>query len=188
MIFSIMAKTSSFDQLKKGAKAPDFSLRGADGKTHSRTDFSGKEGMFVLFMCDHCPYVKARIEEVVALHKEFGDRISFVGINSNDPEYPGEGMDLMKEFAKERGMEFPYLLDADGSAARSYGATCTPDPFLFDKDMKLVFHGKLVDALEPQEPVRVRTMQQNMQKLVHGELVEPWFDPSLGCSIKFKSM
>ena len=182
-----MVKTESGLRMQKGEKAPDFSLPAADGRMYSRDDFADKEGMFVLFMCNHCPYVKARADEVVALHKEFGDRIAFVGINSNDPDYPGEGMELMKAFAKERGMEFPYLLDEDGTVARQYGATCTPDPYLFDGDHKLVFHGRIVDALEPQEQVHEHTMRENMQKLIGGETIEPWFNPSLGCSIKFKS-
>ena len=183
-----MAKTESRMELQKGGTAPTFSLPGIDGRTYSLQELAaGKEGALILFMCNHCPYVKARVAEVVALHKEFGERIAFVGINSSDPEYPGEGMENMKAFAKERGMEFAYLLDEDGAVARRYGATCTPDPFLFDKDMKLVFHGRLVDALEPQEPVAERTMQGSIRKLLAGEEIEPSFNPSLGCSIKFKS-
>ncbi len=182
-----MAKTESGTLIQKGARAADFSLPGTDGRTYSLKDFSGKEGLFILFMCNHCPYVKARMKEVVALQKEFGDRIAFVGINSSDPDYPGEGMENMQAFAKERGMEFPYLLDEDGSVAKAYGATCTPDPFLFDRGMKLVFHGRLVDALEPQEPIHERTMQSAMLKLLASEPIDPWFNPSLGCSIKFKS-
>ena len=93
----------------------------------------------------------------------------------------------MKAFAKERGITFPYLLDEDGRVAKAYGATCTPDPFLFDKDRALVFHGRISDALEPQDTPQEFTMRENMQKLLKGESVEPWFNPSLGCSIKFKS-
>lgn len=182
-----MAKTESFNSMQKGDTAPSFSLPATDDRSYSLADFSGKEGMFVLFMCNHCPYVKARIGEAVKLHEEFGERIAFVGINSSDPEYPGEGMKKMKEFAAERGMKFPYLLDEDGRVAKAYGASCTPDPFLFDKDQKLVFHGRIVDALEPQEEVHERTMHDVMQKLLAGEPIDPWFDPSLGCSIKFKS-
>jgi peroxiredoxin len=181
-----MAKTKSFIRLQKGDAAPDFALPGIDGRIVSLGDVSGKEGIFVLFMCNHCPYVKARMEEVAALHKEFKERITFVGINSSDPEYPGEGMENMEAFAQERGIGFPYLLDEDGNVARAYGATCTPDPFLFDKNLKLVFHGRLTDALEPDEPVHERTMRGNMRKLLANEPTEPWFDPSLGCSIKFK--
>lgn len=182
-----MAKTESGTLMQKGTEAPEFKLPAVDGATYVRKDFEFKEGMFVLFMCNHCPYVKARIAEIVALHKEFGGNIAFVGINSNDPDYPGEGMEKRKEFAKEHGIEFPYLLDEDGVVARVYGATCTPDPFLFGKDMKLVFHGRLVDALEPVEAVKERTMQNVMKKMLAGGGVDPWFDPSLGCSIKFKS-
>ncbi|MBI5456945.1 thioredoxin family protein [Candidatus Kaiserbacteria bacterium] len=182
-----MAKTPSGSLMQKGGTAPDFSLSGTDGRTYSLSDFAGKEGIFILFMCNHCPYVKARMAEVVALHQEFGDKIAFIGVNSSDPEYPGEGMELMKAFAKERGMEFPYLLDQDGAVAKAYGATCTPDPFLFTKDRKLVFHGRLVDALEPQETVRERTMSKAMQTILIGGEIEQWFNPSLGCSIKFKN-
>lgn len=173
--------------LQKGEQAPDFSLPGVDGHSYSLKDVAGKRAVFVLFMCNHCPYVKARIGEVVALHKEFGDRIEFVGINSNDPDYPGEGLENMKEFVQERGIEFPYLMDEDGTVAKLYGATCTPDPFLFDVSHKLVFHGRIVDALEPDEPVKERTMHEAMQKFLNGVAIEPWFNPSVGCSIKFKS-
>src|SRR3989344_1702344 len=148
-----MAKTASRIQLQKGDVAPGFSLPGTDGRTHALEDVRGKEGTLVIFMCNHCPYVKARMEEIVALHETFGDRIAFVGINSNDPDYHGEGMENMKTFAKERGIEFPYLLDESGAIAKLYTATCTPDPFLFDKDLKLVFHGRISDALEPEDVV-----------------------------------
>ncbi len=77
-------------------------------------------------------------------------------------------------------------MDQNGDTARAYGATCTPDPFLFDGEGKLVFHGKIVDALEPQDPVHEHTMKENITKLLDGEAIEPWFNPSLGCSIKFK--
>lgn len=181
-----MAKTPSFDQLKKGAAAPGFALPGVDDRTHSLSDFSGKRGLFVLFMCDHCPYVKARMREIVELYEEFGERIAFVGINSSDPKYPGEGLESMKSFVREYAMAFPYLMDEDGAVGKAFGASCTPDPFLFDANRTLVFHGKLVDALEPNDTVHKRTMRENMRKLLADERIEPWFDPSLGCSIKFK--
>jgi len=181
-----MAKTESRVHLQKGDTAPAFDLPGIDGRIVSSRDLAGAEGLFVLFMCNHCPYVKARIGEVVQLHEEFGERIAFVGINSSDPGYPGEGLENMEVFAEERGIAFPYLLDEDGAVAKAYGATCTPDPFLFDRDAKLVFHGRITDALEPQEPVKERTMRENMRKLIAGKPIEPWFDPSIGCSIKFK--
>ena len=192
-----MAKTESLMRLQKGDSAPAFELPDINGRVVSLHSLGGKEGIFVLFMCNHCPYVKVRIGEVVALHKEFGDRIAFVGINSSDTAYPGEGHENMKAFAKERGIAFPYLIDEDGTVAHAYGASCTPDPFLFDRDGRLVFHGRITDALEPQEEVKEHTMRENMRKLLAGGpmglasapvdgQIEPWFNPSLGCSIKFK--
>ena len=172
--------------MQRGDAAPDLELPGIDGRSYSLRDFSGKKGLLVLFMCNHCPYVKAQIGEVVALRKEFGGTVAFVGINSSDPEYPGEGMENMKTFAKERDIAFPYLLDQDGDVAKRYGATCTPDPFLFNGEHKLVFHGRITDALEPEDETHERTMRENMRKLVNGQEMEPWFNPSLGCSIKFK--
>lgn len=181
-----MVKTESFNRIQKGDAAPPFTLSGIDGRSYSLEDFASKVGLLVLFMCNHCPYVKARMGEIAALSKEFGERISFVGINSSDPDYPGEGMENMKVFAKERGMTFPYLIDEDGAVAKAYGATCTPDPFLFDAGMKLVFHGRISDALEPENIPQEFTMKENVQKLLTGKPIEPWFKPSLGCSIKFK--
>ena len=182
-----MAKTGSSPFLQKGAGSPDFNLPGIGDRTYSLKDFGGKGGFLVLFICNHCPYVKARMADIVDLDKEFGDKIAIVGINSNDPDYPGEGMENMKTFAKERGIKFPYLLDEDGAVAKAYRATCTPDPFLFDKDFKLVFHGRITDALEPADKTHEYTMRDNIQKLLKGETIEPWFNPSLGCSIKFRS-
>lgn len=162
-------------------------MLGIDGGAHPLGDLRGSEGTLIIFMCNHCPYVKAKIDDLVALHKKFGDKVAVIGINSNDPDYPGEGMENMKEFAKDQGIEFAYLLDENQTVAKEYGATCTPDPFLFDKDLKLIFHGKINDAMQPDDPVREQTMQNIIEKYLRGESIEKWFDPSLGCSIKFTS-
>jgi len=182
-----MVLTQSFQKLNKREKAPEFSLKGVDGKTHSLSDFTGKEGLLVIFMCNHCPYVKVKMDTIVKLHEKWGDKIVFVGINSNDPEYEGEGMDNMKVFFKERNMHFPYLLDETQEVAKAYGATCTPDPFLFDKDQKLVFHGRIDDALEPGQKVKENTMDENVQKLVLRQEIADELKPSMGCSIKWIS-
>lgn len=192
-----MVLTQSFQKLNRGDKAPDFSLKGVDDKTYSLADLVGKEGLpaeasakaglLVIFMCNHCPYVKAKMEAIVQLHKKWGDKVAFVGINSNDPEYKGEGMENMKEFTKERTMQFPYLLDETQETARAYGATCTPDPFLFDKDFNLVFHGRIDDALEPGQEVKETTMDENIEKLLSGQEISQELKPSMGCSIKWVS-
>ena len=180
-----MSLTESAKKLKQGESAPAFSLPGTDGNTRSLDDVRGKEGTLIIFMCNHCPYVYAKMDDLVGLHKKFGDKVAIIGINSNDPEYPGEGMENMKEFAKERRMEFSYLLDENQEVAKEYGATCTPDPFLFDKDLKLIFHGKINDAMEPNDTVTEKTMENVIERYLRGEKIEKWFDPSIGCSIKF---
>lgn len=180
-----MVLTQSFQKLNRGDKAPEFSLKGVDNKTHSLSDFAGKEGLLVIFMCNHCPYVKAKMDTIVKLHEKWGDKIAIVGINSNDPEYQGEGMDNMKAFFKERNMKFPYLLDETQEVAKAYGATCTPDPFLFDKDQKLVFHGRIDDALQPGDEAGENTMDENIAKLLSQKEISDELKPSMGCSIKW---
>jgi len=140
----------------------------------------------VIFMCNHCPYVLAKTDIMAKLHGKFKDKIAIVGINSNDPDFPGEGMDKMKEFVAEKGIEFPYLLDETQEVAKSYGAVCTPDPFLFGKDMRLVFHGRLNDALQPDDTATEQTMETNIEKMLNGEELDKEFKPSMGCSIKWK--
>jgi len=182
-----MVLTNSGAKLQFGANAPDFDLQGVDGKRYSLADFKGKEGLLVIFMCNHCPYVKAKISSVLELHQKFGDKVGFVGINSNDPEYPGEGMENMKAFAKERDIGYPYVLDNTQEAAKAYGATCTPDPFLFNKDQNLVFHGRIDDALEPGDTASERTMEMKIEELLSGKDIVDEFKPSMGCSIKWIS-
>ncbi len=180
-----MVLTESAIRLKEGVKAPYFRLKGTDGKAHSLDEFSGKP-LLVIFMCNHCPYVLAKIDSIISLSKEFRDKVPVVGINSNDPAYPGEGFENMKKFAAEKGISFPYLIDDNQEVARAYGATCTPDPFLFGNDDKLVFHGRLDNALTLDSKTTEQTMKNNINKLLGGRKIEKWFEPSMGCSIKWK--
>ncbi len=172
--------------LKTGDKAPDFSLKGTDDKMHSLTDYNQK-GLLVIFMCNHCPYVKAKIEAIKEIHDKFKDQISLVGINSNDSEkYPDDSFESMKTIADEKGMAFDYLVDETQETAKKYGAVCTPDPFLFDSDRKLVFHGRIDDAMNPDAVANEKVMINNIEKFLNGEKIEKDFDPSIGCSIKWK--
>ncbi|MDA1337152.1 MAG: thioredoxin family protein [bacterium] len=180
-----MVLTKSFQKLSSGEQAPSFSLQGVDERTYSLSDFKGKEGLLVLFICNHCPYVIAKIDAIGKLCEKWQERIAFVGINSNDPGYEGEGMENMKEFAKERNMQFPYVLDETQETAKAYGATCTPDSFLFDKDLQLVFHGRIDDALEPGQETRESTMDINIERLVSGQEISKEEKYSMGCSIKW---
>ncbi len=141
----------------------------------------------VVFICNHCPYVKARIGDIVALQSKFKpSELQVIGINSNDPNYKDEGFDNMVTFAKDHRLNFPYLIDDSQDIARAYGAVCTPDPFLFF-DGKLAFHGRINDALDPEAKPTVPVMENNVRKLLKGERLEKDFDPSIGCSIKWKS-
>lgn len=180
-----MALTASHDKLKKGDSAPDFRLTGVDGRTYSLADFAEYEALLVIFICNHCPYVLAKIETIKELYEKFGNRVGFIGVNSNDQNFPGEGMENMKKFAAEKGILFPYVLDETQAIARSFGATCTPDPFLFDREQRLVFHGRINNEMEPGEAVTERTMEENIKKLLAGQQIEKWFEPSMGCSIKW---
>ena len=155
--------------LKTGDTAPDFSLKGIDDKMHSLTDYNQK-GLLVIFMCNHCPYVKAKIEAIKEIHDKFKDQISLVGINSNDSEkYPDDSYDSMKTIADEKGITFDYLVDETQEIAKKYGAVCTPDPFLFDSERKLVFHGRIDDAMNPDAVANEKVMINNNEKFLNDE-------------------
>jgi peroxiredoxin len=183
-----MVKTESTQVLEKDQVAPDFTLKGTDESIYTQTSFSSSRLLLVVFICNHCPYVKVRVHDLVALQSKFGkSTLQVVAINSNDPNYQEEGFENMKRFSKEYGLNFPYLFDDTQVTARLYGAVCTPDPFLFDSERKLVFHGKINDATEPDMTPKVHTMEENVKKVLSGQELEKDFDPSIGCSIKWKS-
>ena len=173
--------------LQTGDMAPDFELLGIDDKQHSLTSYKDYKGLLVIFICNHCPYVKAKINAIKEIHEKFKDRIALVGINSNDStEYPDDSFENMKIIAKEKEIKFDYLVDDDQEIAKRYGAVCTPDPFLFDSERKLVFHGRIDNAMKPEDTATEKTMIDNIQKFLGGEKIEKDFDPSIGCSIKWK--
>ncbi len=172
--------------LKTGDSAPDFSLKGIDDNIHSLADYD-KKGLLVIFMCNHCPYVKAKIEAIKEIHQKFKDQISLIGINSNDSDkYPDDSFGSMKTVANEKNIAFDYLVDESQETAKKYGAVCTPDPFLFDSDRKLVFHGRIDDAMNPDAIATEKVMINNIEKFLNGEKIDKDFDPSIGCSIKWK--
>ena len=181
-----MAKMESVISLKTGDVAPGFSLKGIDDKMHSLEDYS-KKGLLIIFMCNHCPFVKAKIDAIKELHEKFKNDISIVGINSNDSvKYPDDDFESMKAVAKEKGLEIDYLVDETQEIAKKYGAVCTPDPFLFDSEKKLIFLGRFDDAMNPEAEVSEKVMINNIEKFLNGEKIEKDFDPSIGCSIKWK--
>jgi len=180
-------KTFSNQILKSNSSAPFFKLKGTDSKMYSINDFRSKL-LLIVFMCNHCPYVKAQIKDLVELQAKFANSdLQIVGINSNDPNYQDEGFENMIKFASSNKLNFPYLIDDSQAVAKSFGAVCTPDPFLFNIDRKLVFHGRITNATRPDEAPTVNVMENNISKLLNGEVLEHDFDPSVGCSIKWKS-
>src|SRR5580704_6491291 len=144
-----MVKTAS-TMRALGERAPDFSLPNVDGKTVSPKDSSGKPGLLVIFMCNHCPFVIHLRSALAAFGKEYQAKgLAVVGINSNDATtYPDDGPDKMRAEAKSAGYTFPYLFDETQAVAQAYGAACTPDFFLFDKERRLVYRGQF-DASRP---------------------------------------
>jgi peroxiredoxin len=182
-----MVKTQSTQKLISGSDAPNFSLKGVDNKNYSLMDINSRT-LLIVFICNHCPYVKAKINDLISMQSKFeSSDLQIIAINSNDLGYEGEGFDNMVKFAQEFSLNFPYLIDETQSVARKYGAVCTPDPFLFDESKKLAFHGKINDALEPTSRPTVNTMENNIQKILDGKksTIEKDFDPSIGCSIKW---
>ena len=182
-----MVLLESQGKLKTGDKAPNFELLGIDDKKHNLSEYKQKEGILVIFMCNHCPYVKAKFDAFNEIQKKLGDRVAIVGINSNDStDYPEDSFENMKKTANERGIKFDYLWDETQEIAKKYGAMCTPDPFLFDKEGKLVFHGRIDNAMKPDDLATEKTMIVNIEKMLSSEKIEKDFDPSIGCSIKWK--
>lgn len=171
-----------------GSQAPDFSLPGIDGKTYSLASCAGKKILVIIFMCNHCPYVQACWDRLIELQKEFGDRdIQLVGINSNDDTvYPEDSFEMMKKYAAERSHNFPYLRDKSQEVAKSYGAVCTPDIFVYDENRALVYHGRIDDNWKEPKKVTKRELAETLEILLKDEKPSQNQNPSMGCSIKWK--
>ncbi len=182
-----MVRTSS-TMLPLGSEAPAFSLVNVDGRTVSLSDFSHKP-LLVIFMCNHCPYVKHLRSALAEFGQEYQYRgLAIVGISSNDVDaYPQDGPELMKVEAEEAGYTFPYLYDADQSVAKAYRAACTPDFFLFDKEHKLIYRGQFDDSRPKADiPITGADLRAAVDAALAGEpITEPQY-PSIGCNIKWK--
>lgn len=171
-----------------GEKAPDFSLPGIDGKTYTLAHFADKKILVIIFMCNHCPYVQACWNRLIALQNEFGTRgVQLVGINANNEiHYPDDRFEMMKEFAKKREHNFPYLRDESQEVAKAYGAICTPDIFAYDEKHELAYHGRIDDNWQEPRKVTKRELAEALETLLRGEKPNRDQNPSVGCSIKWK--
>jgi len=174
--------------LPLGTPAPDFSLPDTEGRSVSRDDFRGQRGLLVIFMCNHCPYVKHIAPELARLADEYqAKEVAIVGISSNDAAaYPDDSPEMMKQEAAQQGYHFPYLYDATQAVARSYKAACTPDFYLFDADFKLVYRGQLDDT-RPQQGAEPHgaDLRAALDGLLAGQAIAEPHKPSIGCNIKW---
>jgi peroxiredoxin len=171
-----------------GWKAAPFKLKGVDGKMHSLEDVKGPKGLLVMFICNHCPYVKAVIDRVVHDANELRNSgIGTVAIMSNDTKsYPDDSLENMQRFAAEKHFGFPYLIDETQAVARAYGAVCTPDFFGFNAGLELQYRGRLDESWQLIIPNPKRELLEAMREVTaKGSTNAPQF-PSVGCSIKWR--
>lgn len=185
-----MAGTES-TMLELGTAAPDFALPDVvSGKTVRRDDFRGQKALLVMFICAHCPYVKHVEKGLAALGMDYdGEPISIVAIGSNDAvSFPDDSPTGLKRQAQTLGFRFPYLYDESQDVARAYNAACTPDFFLFDGNLKLVYRGEF-DRSRPSNgvPVTGEELRAAIDDVLAGKAVLSEQRPSIGCNIKWKS-
>jgi peroxiredoxin len=176
--------------LPLGTAAPNFSLPDADGKVVSLGDFKSSPALLVMFICNHCPFVKHVADELAKLGRDYQAKgAAIVAINSNDiVAHPDDAPAKMKEEVKARGYTFPYLFDETQAVGKAYHAACTPDFFLFDASQKLVYRGQLDDS-RPQSgiPVTGRDLRAALDAVLAGKPVNSEQRASLGCNIKWKA-
>jgi peroxiredoxin len=182
-----MAATAS-NMLALGTTAPPFSLPDTDGRRVSLADAGHAKALLVMFICNHCPFVKHVRPELSRLGRDYKDRAAIVAISSNDAQaFPDDSPAKMKIEKEEAGYLFPYLFDETQEVARAYHAACTPDFFLFDAGRRLVYRGQLDDSRPGNNvPVTGRDLRRALDAVLAGKPVSPEQKPSLGCNIKWK--
>ncbi|UOB18310.1 thioredoxin family protein [Abyssalbus ytuae] len=184
-----MARTPS-NMLPLGTKAPDFILPDTvSGNMISLSEVKGNIGMVVMFICNHCPFVKHVNTQMVSLARDYTKKgVGFVAISSNDVlNYPDDTPELMKKNAEEQGFVFPYLYDETQEVAKSYEAACTPDFYIFNKNLELVYRGQLDDSRPGNGiPLTGKDMRDALDALINGRPVPAIQKPSIGCNIKWK--
>ena len=172
-----------------GWKAIDFALEGVDGETYTLERVQGPKGTLVMFICNHCPYVKSVIGRIV---REVADLtpagVGAIGINANDPAaYPEDSFDNMKAFARLHGFNFPYVVDRSQEVARAYDAVCTPDFFGFNKDLELQYRGRLDESKTTLVEGARRELYEAMVQIAETGRGPAAQITSMGCSIKWRA-
>lgn len=183
-----MSLKESDSKLQQGEAAPEFELENYEGEKVALSDLDNYDGVLVIFICNHCPYVKAQTSELKKLAEEFSS-IAFVGINPNSDTHPNDSVEKMHDFVEENKLEqsnFYYLVDRNQEVAEEYGAKCTPDPFLLDWRHRLFYHGRLNDKMSPEQEVKEREMKSIIEDMLKRRGKPEEQKPSQGCSIKWK--
>lgn len=170
-----------------GSAAHDFSLPGTDGRQYSLENFEGKKVLVIIFMCNHCPYVKAVLPRLIDLQNKFRDRgVQLVGINPNDAvRYPDDSMGNMKKIAAQKKVSFPYLFDESQETAKSYDAVCTPDIFVYGEKRTLLYRGRVDDNWQEPDKATQKDLENAINLILAGQEVTGEQIPSMGCSIKW---
>jgi peroxiredoxin len=171
-----------------GFRAPPFDLPGVDGHNHTLESVRGANGVLVMFICNHCPYVKAVMDKIVRDARELAAHdIGSIAIMSNDPtEYPEDSFDNMKAVAVRHGFTFPYVIDGTQDIGRAYGAVCTPDFFGFDSRLELAYRGRLDASGRSPDPSAARELYDAMLQIARTGKGPAKQTPSVGCSIKWR--
>lgn len=157
-----------------GAPASDFSLKGIDDEIHSLVNYKDAKILVIIFMCNHCPYVQKIWPDMIKYVSDIGSKVQFIGINSNsNPSYSEDSFEKMKEYAKEKSHNFPYLYDENQTVAKAFGAECTPDFFVYNSERKLSYRGSFEGVKDA-----VAALLQNAEPDQNQK-------PSMGCSIKW---
>ncbi len=190
-LMSLLIFVSISYALQIGESWPKLSqkLKNVDEQELTLESLKGKKGTLVIFSCNACPFVKAWEDRIVTLGNQYQEKgIAVVAVNSNDPQQVSEdGFDQMKTRYKEKGFKFPYVVDATSDIARTFGATRTPEAFLFDAQGKLIYHGTIDDNAHEPKKVEKRFLEQALSALVENKKIEQAETKAIGCSIKFRA-
>jgi peroxiredoxin len=173
--------------MKIGSKIPEFNLPAVDGKNYSVNSFNDNKPMLVIFSCNHCPYVQAYEDRIKQLTADYSNLLSVAAINSNDAvKYPEDSFENMKKRSSDKNFNFIYLRDEEQSAARSFDATHTPEIFLFDKEKKLAYRGKIDDNWREPDKVKNNYLRDAIEEVINDKEVSVPETFSIGCTIKWK--
>ena len=171
-----------------GTPAPNFTLPSTDNKTYSLESFKDKKILVVIFMCNHCPYVKAVLRRLINLQNDYAEQsVQLVGINVNDlTKHPEDSPTHMKELAERKQLPFPYLFDASQESAKAYDAVCTPDIYVYGEERKLLYRGRVDDNWQHPDQITRHDLKDAIEAILAGQPVNDDQVPSMGCSIKWK--